>query len=35
MVDLVAALDIDRPYGFVFVGLFLLSLLLQRFVPAT
>jgi 4-hydroxybenzoate polyprenyltransferase len=35
LVDLLAAADVPKPFGAVFIGLFLLALLLQRFVPAT
>ena len=34
-VDLLAVVDVPKPFGAVFLGLFLLALLLQRFVPAT
>ncbi len=35
LVDLLAVADVPKPFGAVFLGLFLLALLLQRFVPAT
>ncbi len=35
LVDLLAAANASREFGAVFVGLFLLALLFQRFVPAT
>jgi 4-hydroxybenzoate polyprenyltransferase len=35
LVDLLAVADVPKPFGALFLGLFLLALLLQRFVPAT
>jgi 4-hydroxybenzoate polyprenyltransferase len=35
LVDMLAAANAPREFGVVFVGLFLLALLFQRFVPAT
>jgi hypothetical protein len=34
-VDLLAVPDVSKPLAACFIGLFLLSLLFQRFVPAT
>jgi hypothetical protein len=34
-VDLLAVANIEQPFPLIFIGLFLLALLLQRFVPAT
>ena len=35
LVDLLAVLDISRGFALIFIALFLLALLFQRFVPAT
>jgi 4-hydroxybenzoate polyprenyltransferase len=35
LVDLLAAANVPREFGAVFIGLFLFALLFQRFVPAT